>query len=844
MQIFLKRFLFIVMVLNCVAAFAQYKTVVTGRVADLETNQGIEFVNIRIDGTTRGTESDEDGNFEIVVNTNEKANLIFTRIGYKQYTHSIPSFSQGQLKLDIKMVPADSKMEVVITEEKIISGGMVRQNVEELKLLPSASGNLESALPSIALGTSSGTGGELSAQYNVRGGNYDENLVYINDFEIFRPQLIRTSQQEGLTFPNIDLIRDLSFSSGGFQAKYGDKLSSVLDINYKRPEKIKASVSGSFLGGSAHLEGSRPIHRDTYRKFRYLVGARYKTSKYLLNSLEVEGEYVPTYTDIQTFLTYDITRSLQLGIIGNYNKSNYYFKPESSSSGAGLVNFALRLSTAYEGQEADDFAQMMGGLSLTFVPDTKKNPYFIKLLAAAHRGYEDETYDILGYYSLGQVETNLGSDKAGQVVAVLGEGTQHNYARNHLISTVKNLELRGGHDFQGKNEDGKSANNFLEWSLKAQSEEISDKLNEWERLDSAGYSLNYSLENLYLKSVLKTKNQINSIKYSAFIQNTYTIKTDDKAEWKLNLGVRAMYRDLNSELLVGPRAQVQFRPLSWHNDWAFRLSGGYYYQPAFYREMRRPNGTVNTGLLSQKSAQIVGGISRQINWTRISDKPFTLIAEMYYKKLWDVVSYEVDNVRIRYSGENNATGYVTGFDLRLNGEFVPNAESWINLSFLRARENLDGVQHKIREVGQAEGKDVADVPRPTDQLFNVNIFFQDYLPRNENFKVHINLAVGSGLPFGIKDNNQVYRNTYRYSAYHRADIGFSLLLWDKKWKDRKPHHFLRFSENTWVSLEIFNLLNVQNTASNNWIKTVFNTQYAIPNRLTSRRINLRLRMDF
>ncbi|GAB1398493.1 hypothetical protein MASR1M65_32730 [Saprospiraceae bacterium] len=382
-------------------------------------------------------------------------------------------------------------------------------------------------------------------------------------------------------------------------------------------------------------------------------------------------------------------------------------------------------------------------------------------MAAAHRGYEDETYDILGYYSLGQVETNLGSDKAGQVVAVLGEGTQHNYARNHLISTVKNLELRGGHDFQGKNEDGKSANNFLEWSLKAQSEEISDKLNEWERLDSAGYSLNYSLENLYLKSVLKTKNQINSIKYSAFIQNTYTIKTDDKAEWKLNLGVRAMYRDLNTELLVGPRAQVQFRPLSWHNDWAFRLSGGYYYQPAFYREMRRPNGTVNTGLLSQKSAQIVGGISRQINWTRISDKPFTLIAEMYYKKLWDLVSYEVDNVRIRYSGENNATGYVTGFDLRLNGEFVPNAESWINLSFLRAREHLDGVQHKIREVGQAEGKDVADVPRPTDQLFNVNIFFQDYLPRNENFKVHINLAVGSGLPFGIKDNNQVYRNTYR-----------------------------------------------------------------------------------
>lgn len=826
------------------SAYSQYKTIVGGTVTDIESGQGIEFVNIRISGTTKGVESDIDGKYEIVLTTNETVKLIFSRVGYKQIEHTIPSFSQGRIRLNISMVPNDSKLEVIITEEKIISGGMVRQNVEDLKLLPSASGNLESALPSIALGTTSGTGGELSSQYNVRGGNYDENLVYVNDFEIFRPQLIRTSQQEGLSFPNIDLIRDLSFSSGGFQSKFGDKLSSVLDIKYKRPEKFKSSVSGSLLGGSAHIEGSVGVHKDNYRKLRYLVGARYKTSRYLLNSLEVEGEYLPTFTDIQSYITYDITRSLQLGLIGNYNRSNYFFRPQSRTSGVGLINFALQLSTQYEGQEVDDFSQYMGGVSLTYVPDRKKNPYFIKLLAATHRGYEDETFDILGYYSLAQIETNLGSENAGEIIAVLGDGIQHNYARNHLVSTIKNVDLRGGYEIQLQNDSIKTANHFFEWSIKAQGENINDKINEWERIDSAGYSLNYDPSGLYLKSVLKTRNELRSIRYSAFLQNTYTVKKDGISEWQFNIGLRSLYWDLNKEFLIGPRGQVQYRPLSWKHDWTFRAAAGYYYQPAFYRELRRPDGTVNKDLLAQKSIHLVGGISRQLNWTRISEKPFTLIAELYYKKLWDVVSYEVDNVRIRYAGENDAQGYVTGIDLRLNGEFVPNAESWVNISLLRARESLNGIQHKVREPGQTEGENVSNVPRPTDQFFNINVFFQDYLPRRENFKVHMNLAVGSGLPYGLKDNNQVYRNTYRFNPYHRVDIGFSLLLWDKKWKERKPHHILRFSENSWVSLEVFNLLNVLNTASNTWIKTVFNSQYAIPNRLTSRRINLRFRVDF
>lgn len=826
-------------------AYAQYKTVVKGTVKDIESGQTLEYVNIRIDGTTRGTSSDLEGKFEIIVNAEKDVKLIITRVGYKTYEYTIKSFTRGEIQLNVQMVTVSSPLEVVITEERMENHGQIRQNVDELKLLPSVSGNLESLLPSIALGTSSGTGGELSAQYNVRGGNYDENLIYVNDFEIFRPQLIRSSQQEGLSFPNIDLIRDLSFSSGGFQARYGDKLSSVLDIRYKRPEQTKGSVSASFLGASVHLEGSAKIAKDNYKKFRYLVGARYKTSQYILNSLEVTGEYIPSFVDLQSYLTYDLSRSLQLGVIMNYNRSKYFFVPDSRTSGTGLVNYSLQLSTNYEGQEIDNFEQFMGGVSLTWVPERKKNPYFVKLLASAQKGYEDETYDILGYYQLAQIETSLGSEKAGQVVAVLGDGTQHDYARNHLQTLIKNLELKGGYEIKVNHTDPKlTSNHFIEWSVKAQAEDIKDKINEWERIDSAGYSLNYDPSALYLKYVLKSQNQLSSVRYSSFIQNTYTLKKDSVSEWQFNLGLRASIWDLNNELLVGPRAQIQFRPLNWNHDWSFRLSGGYYYQPAFYRELRRPDGTVNTDLLAQKSIHIVGGISKELFWTKISPKPFHLIAELYYKKLWDLVSYEVDNVRIRYSGENDATGYITGLDLRLNGEFVPGAESWVNISLLQAREKLNGIQHKVREQGQAEGTDVEYVPRPTDQLLTVNVFFQDYLPRRENFKVHFNLAVGTGLPFGLKDNNTVYRNTYRYNPYHRVDIGFSLLLWDKKWKERKPHHILRFSDNTWVTMEVFNILNVLNTASNTWIKTVFNTQYAIPNRLTSRRIDLKFRIDF
>ena len=813
-----------------------------GKVIDALSEEPIEFVTVYVKGTNQLSETNSQGNYQLNGRFSLPVELIFTRIGYKEAAITFNQALPGQRRtIDVNLVGIDTDLEVIVTESRIEDASMVRETVQELKLIPSTSGNFESILPHIALGTSSGTGGELSSQYNVRGGNYDENLVYVNDFEIFRPQLIRSSQQEGLSFPNIDLIRDLSFSSGGFEAKYGDKLSSVLDIRYKRPDQFRASAQMSLLGASAHLEGSKQIGNSSYNKLRYLLGFRYKTSRYLLGSLDVEGEYAPNFTDLQGYFTYDLNKDWQLGFIGNFNRSKYNFIPESQATALGLIDFALQLSSVFEGREVDSFTNGLTGASITFIPQKDNNPLFAKLLVSNYLSDEAERFDILGFYRLSQIETNFGSENAGQEVAILGTGTQHNYARNFLFSRITNVEQKGGIEFQS---DDSESSHFLQWSLKYQNEYIDDKLDEWERLDSAGYSLPFSEESVELTSVYKSTNELNSNRFTAYLQDSYTYLNEDKHELKINLGTRLSYWDLNEEILFSPRAQILYKPLGLDNDLSFKLAGGIYYQSPFYRELRRTDGSINRNLKAQKSLHLVGGLTYDFYWPKISDKPFRLIAEMYYKKLDNLISYEIDNVKIRYTGENDASGFATGLDLRINGEFVPGAESWLNISFLRTRESIRGIQHLKREIGDSTAIEVANVPRPTDQLFNVSLFFQDYLPKNENFKMHLNLIVGSGLPFGVKDNNRVFRNTFRYKAYRRVDIGFSWLMWDESRNASSPHHPLRFSKNAWLSLEVFNLLQIDNVASNTWIKTIFEQQYAVPNNLTSRRINLRFRIDF
>lgn len=828
-------------------AQSQETATVYGRITDAATNEPVELVTVFVKDGGGGAISDEKGNFAVQIPAGKRTTIGFRRIAYKETSADIlPLAANARYALDVALAPSQSNLEVVIRDRRLDDGGMVKEsNMKALKVLPSSTGNLESVLPHIALGTSAGAGGELTSQYQVRGGNYDENLVYVNDFEIYRPQLIRAGQQEGLTFPNLNLMSSLSFSSGGFQAKYGDKMSSVLDIKYKRPDSLRASASASLLGGSAHVEGSIKSKKDDYRALRYLVGARYKTTKLLLGSLDVQGEYTPNFADIQAYITYDLNDDWQLGLIGNYNRSEYQYIPQSLSRAFGLIDFALQLRSAFEGQEVDDFTQGMGGVSLTYLPDRERNPIYHKFLASAYRSQENERFDILGYYILGEIDSNLGSDNFGEIVNVLGTGTQHTWVRNYLTLDVRNAEYRGGIEYQNDNtEEGLTRSHFLQWSAKWQNEAILDKINEWERLDSALYSLPYDTTVLLVRNVLKTRNELNSNRISGFIQDTWTWRQDGKRELQMHAGIRGQYWDLNQDWFVSPRVQFLYKPLNTTKDISYRLAGGLYFQPAFYREMRQLDGSVNTNIRSQKSGHVVAGFTYDFLWGKRNPTKMRLITEMYYKQMWDLVSYDLDNVRIRYAGTNNSRGYATGFDVRLNGEFVDGAESWVNLSFLRTRESLDGIQHRFREVGDLDGKDVKDVPRPTDRLMTLSMFFQDYMRKNKNAKMHLNFTVGSGLPFGVVGNNQIYRNPYRFKPYHRVDIGFSLLLWNESWRNHRPKHFLRFTRNTWVSLEVFNLMKVANEASNIWIKTIYNTQYAIPNYLTGRRVNLRFRMDF
>ena len=825
--------------LGSIAGSSQEATVF-GVVRDATNAKPIDFVTVFLKGTTIATETDANGNYSLKVPANEPVEISFNRIGYMETSAKIEALPEGTIRyINVRLAVKSSELDITIRGSRIEDGGMVREQVTEFKMLPNVSGNLESILPHIALGVSSGTGGELSSQYNVRGGNFDENLIYVNDFEIFRPQLLRASQQEGLSFPNIDLIRDVAFSSGGFESKYGDKMASVLDVRYKRPEETAASVTMGLLGASAHVEGSKRIGPNAYNKLRYLGGVRYKTTRHVLSSLDLQGEYVPDFVDVQSYLTYDLTKDLQIGWIANYNYNRFSFIPQSRNTTLGLIDFALRLNTVFEGSQRDQFINGMTGLSFSYVPDNRKNPLYLKLLASIYGSSEEETFDIIGFYRLSQIETGLGSDQFGNEVSVLGTGTQHSFARNYLYYNIKNVEHRGGIEFIHSDKGG---SNFLQWGVNVRVEEFEDQLNEWERLDSAGYSLPYDGQNVNLSFVYKARNMVSNRKYSIFAQNTFTRRNDDM-ELRLNGGVRMSYLQLGDELLISPRVSAEFHPLNWSKRLSFRIASGLYYQAPFYREFRRLDGSLNTALQSQKSIHFVGGFNYDFMWKGVSEKPFRLIAEWYYKKMDNLVSYDVDIVRIRYSAENDSKGYATGLDLRINGEFVPDAESWIGISFLSTRESINGVEHLRFISGDSMPRVISTVPRPTDRFMNFNMFFQDYLRRNKNARVFINMSLGSGLPFGRKDDNIVFRNSFRYKVYHRIDLGFSFKLWSEEKRTLKPNHPLRFSKATWLSLEVFNLLDVANTASNTWIKTITNAQYAIPDNLTTRRLNLRFRMD-
>ncbi len=860
---------------------------IIGSVRDSVTAEEMPFVSVVVvvDKLQLSVvKTDVNGNYDISVPAELKFDLVFIATGYPARSIEGMRLSPNDvIELDIQL-SSILTTEVIVTAFEEKEADALRISNDDIKNLPTTTMNLESMLQFMAVGVTAGPGGELTSQYSVRGGNYDENLVYVNGFEIYRPLLIRSGQQEGLTFPNPDMLDALSFSSGAFKAQYGDKMSSVLDVRYRRPTKaFEGRVSGSLLGASAYLGGAKYLKNSSTRRFTYTLGARYKTTRYILNTLDVEGEYVPNFLDLQGDFIYDLNSRWQLELIGGYNSAAFTLVPLSSATTTGLFNQALRLSSLFEGKEISDFNTNFIGTSLTYSQPIKYKEIESKdislqtavrhrLMFSGYQSRENERIDIQNFYRLEEVETGLGEENFGDVVSTLVYGETHLFARNFLRSNVLQAQYVGALSHDRSNNPKRFENNHLfQWGFTYKYEFIDDQLKEWTRFDSLGFTLPFDTTVLNVYEYLNTDTVLASHRLAAFVQNTWEFKNDNHF-LRLTAGLRAHYWTMNREPLISPRVQIYYTPMKYRNllsdttkktkDLTFKLAVGAYHQPPFYRELRDLRGNINTDVQAQKSIHALAGVV----WDFMMFKRrFKFITEAYYKHQWDLVPYDVENVRVRYYGDNIARGYVGGVDFRLNGELVPGMESWVNLSFLRARESFDSVQHKIyRLVGTRVDTILTnDVPKPTDQLFIFSMYFQDYFPGAEWFQVNLALTVGAGMPFGIPRDNIVARNLYRYPAYHRIDIGFSLGLWNrnkyvkKNFTDegkiampdamddfKKRKHILKHLDNIWLSAEVFNLMAVANVASNTWIKDFTNTSYAIPNYLTSRRINVRLRIEF
>lgn len=869
-------------------SLAQDEEVTASIIGTITDQQGVTLpgVYVILEGTNIGTISNEDGDYRLEIPANKIFTVVYTYTNFNTYKKTGVRLEEGDaVRIDIKMTSLSVEMDEIIVvpfEKKEIDA--IRVERKDIERIPVTDGNLTSLIKYLAPGVTAGTGGELTSQYSVRGGNYDENLVYVNDFEIYRPLLVRSGQQEGLIFPNADMLDYLSFSAGGFKAQYGDKMASVLDVHYRRPYKFEASVGGSLLGGSVYVGGA--VYKDSTAKkrrspqrFTYTLGARYKTTSYLLASLDVKGEYVPQFVDVQGDFIYDINNKWQIEAIGHYSNSIYSLRPQESSTTTGLFNQALRLTTLFEGQEISNFENFTAGTAVTFLPwggggkekqidttATVTTHMKLKLLASHYQSNENERIDIINFYKLDEIETGLGEDNFGEVVGTLAYGETHHFARNFLRANVTNVQFKGSwlYNRYGRN-NIQNQHNF-KWGFGYKNEIIKDKLKEWRRLDSLGFTLpnqTNAAGDLIIPDYIKTDVLLNSHRLNAYVQNTWEHKST-KHLFRMTAGVRASYWTLNQEFIVSPRLQMYYTPRRYQNsaadstkktkDLTFKLAAGLYYQPPFYRELRDLQGNVSYNVKSQKSAHILGGIV----WDFIMFKrKFKFITEAYYKHQWDLIPYDIENVRIRYYGDNMATGYVAGLDLRLNGELVEGLESWINLSFLRARESFNGVDHGSRQlVGtQIDTAWLADVPKATDQLVIFSMYFQDDFPKAPWARLNLAFTVGTGLPFGIPQNNVQFRNSYRFAPYHRIDIGASFGLWDRAnfkknkcngdeecWKKRK--HPLRSIKGIWLSFEVFNLMDVRNVASNTWIKDFSNRSYAIPNTLSSRRFNVRFKIDF
>ena len=801
--------------LASIYTYAQTATL-QGRVMN-ERGRALDAATVAVEGTATGITTNEKGQYTLQVQAGTPIKIVFSYSGFITDKKEI-TLTEGETKtLDIRLKKVDKELTgVTVKGERQNDIGSVKLDATKSGLLPTVGfGDGINAM----IKTMVGSNNELTSQYNVRGGNYDENLVYVNDFEIYRPFLTRSGQQEGMSFVNADLVSGVNFSVGGFQSKYGDKMSSVLDVTYKRPKQFGGRAVASLLGASLSLEGA-----SKNEKLTYLIGVRHKSNQYLLRSQPTKGIYNPSLTDAQFLLNYRFNQKWDIEAIGNYARNRFSFIPEESTSSFGLINKAYQLRMFYNGSEIDQFDSRFGGLSTTFRPNDKLK---LKLLASGFQTNEKETYDINGEYLLGELETDLGKESFGQVKTYLGTGIIHNYARNYLKVNVGNLAHRGSY----------SGNlHFIQWGVDANLTNIEDKLYEWERRDSAGFTQPYNPNKLELTRFYRSGATFDYMRYSGFLQDNF--RFNDSLDLTISLGVRFNYSTLNNEFLASPRMQVSYKP-KWRTNMVFKMAGGLYQQPNFYREMRDLNGNVNTNLKAQKSYHAVAGLDYNFQaWAR----PFKMTTEVYYKGLWDLVPYEYDNVRIRYFGKNNSVGYAVGGEVRLYGDLVKNATSWISIGIMKTMEDITDDSVVTTNNGVTTGVSYPGyVPRPADQRFMLGMYFEDYFPKWKNFKMHLNLMYATGLPFGPPDAAR-YGDTLRLPDYKRVDIGFStLLLNGAKHKSK----VLSSVKNSWLSLEVFNLLGIQNTLSYTWVQDQTSGKtFAVPNRLTARLINVKLIVDF
>lgn len=783
-----------------------YSQVVRGKISDEQGNV-LTGAYVRDISTQKYTASDQTGSFELQLPADQLTSIEISYIGTIKDTLHL-QLKPGEIRrVAVTLYSQPGTIDEVVVESVTDRAEALQQlNIRTIGHIPLPSGSIESLLSTMGASNRN----EMSSQYSVRGGNFDENLIYVNGIEIYRPLLVKSGQQEGLSFINPSMVSSVQFAAGGFDARYGDKMSSVLDIRYKRPTHYAGSLSGSLLGTAAHLEGS-----SFHNRLTHITGIRYKTNQYLLKNMQTSGDFDPHFLDIQTYITYDLPGSFEISFLGNLARNTYRVIPQSRQTEFGTYQQPMRFTVYYEGQEEDRFSTLLGALSLDFKPSEKLS---LRLTFSGFDASESVTYDILGMYRIDLLDNTPGSTTAGDSILNLGYGSSLKHARNYLYADIVNLGHKGSYQWNG---------HHMSWGIQAQSEKFNDKIREWEMIDSAGYSIPYVDDQLILQNVVISKNRIKAYRFAGYVQDIKQIYSGT-TEILLNAGARFSYLNTNGQFTFSPRFGVNIIP-DWQRKFSFRASLGWYHQPPFYKEMRNQEGQLFPNTKAQQAVHFLLGTNYDfILWER----PFRFSAEAFYKKLDHLVPYVVDDVEIQYLPQYTAKGFATGIEFKINGEFVKNAESWASLSLLQTRED---------RIGDGYGS----YPRPTNQLINFGLYFQDYFPDNPSIRVHLHTFYGSRLPY----NSTEYDNPRRYfhlQSYRRIDIGLSKsLLTDRNGNKRNSNIF----NDIWFSIEVFNLFGFNNQASYQWIRTVNNQEgnpnmFAVPNYLTGRLLNFKLALEF